>query len=67
MDSVECQLFVMWFNGNIYSEFSQLKFGGICVKYYMAFIEPMHHNRPNISWVLTTHLTVIETRALRDP
>ena len=38
MDSVECQLFVMWFNGNIYAEFSQLKFGGICVKYYMAFI-----------------------------
>ena len=33
--------------------FCQLKFN-ICVRCDMAFIEPMHHNKPNITYLLTS-------------
>ena len=42
----------MRFHYNVCLVFCQLKFS-ICVRCDMAFIEPMHRNKPNITYLLT--------------
>ena len=49
------QLSVLGFHCNVCLVFCQLKFD-ICVRCDMAFIEPMHRNKPNITYLL--HLAV---------
>ena len=40
-----------WFHCNVYLEFCQSEFN-ICVRCDMVFIEPMHRNKPNITYLL---------------
>ena len=55
--NISCNDFVSRFLYNVCLVFCQSKFN-ICVRSDMAFIEPMHRNKPNITYLLCTKIVI---------